>query len=423
MKKITALLLVVITILSITACNNNGSKLVKAREYKTDYAITFAYNRFNGQRTETLNLDEGKEVLFNIESESGTLDMVIEDSNGNTVFEKYWIQNEEFAVQLDAGEYKIVIDGWDHVGSYNIMWAMPKASSTEYVNPYSDLPKGGQWLKSSFHAHSGEGFKPLDLVLDAHVQTQFDVIAISNNNVYTDTSLRTTPKLLMVPGVEYAPEKSGHMLHIGVDESFHKMGWQDAINKVNEKGGFTIMAHPNANGQGRWYANELLMLDGYSGIEVINQTVYRLGGSGLATDVWDFLLKRGKMVFGFGNDGLHVIGDIGRSYNLIYSIDKSYESIKEAIDKGQFVATTGLYPDYLRLEGDTIKVKVKYPINTYANTFTYRFIADGKVVSVQTGTDAQYKLNGEKYVRVEAIGENGFMIFFQPVYLKDAFSK
>ena len=223
---------------------------------------------------------------------------------------------------------------------------------------------------------TGRRFKPLDLVLDVTYRL-IDVSHI-NNNVYTDTSLLS--KALMVPGVEYAPDKRGHMLQIGVDESFHKMGWQDAINKVNEKGGFTIMAHPNANGQGRWYANELLMLDGYSGIEVINQTVYRLGGSGLATDVWDFLLKRGKMVFGFGNDGLHVIGDIGRSYNLIYSIDKSYESIKEAIDKGQFVATTDLYPDYLRLEGDTIKVKVKYPINTYANTFTYRFIAD-KVVS------------------------------------------
>ena len=154
----------------------------------------------------------------------------------------------------------------------------------------------------------------------------------------------------------------------------------------------------------------------------MNMVIYRLSGSGLATDTWDYLLSQGKMIYGFGNDDFHILTDAGRSFNLIHCDDLSYNSMKKAIDRGEFCASTGLYPEYLKLENDIIKVKVKFPIPTYIDTFTYRFITEnGEVVSVQNGSSAEYKLNGEKYVRVEAIGENGAMIFFQPIYLTEKF--
>ena len=71
--------------------------------------------------------------------------------------------------------------------------------------------------------------------------------------------------------------------------------------------------------------------------------------------------------------------------------------MKEAIDNGQFVASTGLYPEYLVLDGDTIRVKASYPIDTYVDTFTYRFIENGKVLSEQTAREGVYK-ECEKYV-------------------------
>ena len=95
--------------------------------------------------------------------------------------------------------------------------------------------------------------------------------------------------------------------------------------------------------------------------------------------------------------------------------------MKAAVESGALCASTGLLPEYLLLEGDTIRVKAKYPVETYVDTFTYRFLtAGGKVLSVQQAQEARYTLSGESYVRVEVQGENGAMLFFQPVYLQGA---
>ena len=73
------------------------------------------------------------------------------------------------------------------------------------------------------------------------------------------------------------------------------------------------------------------------------------------------------------------------------------------------------------LEGDIIKVKARDPKQPDNNTFTYRFITEeGKVLLEQTTKEGQYTLNGEKYVRVEVIDNDGSLLLFQPVYLKDA---
>lgn len=97
----------------------------------------------------------------------------------------------------------------------------------------------------------------------------------------------------MIPGIEYS--NTGHMLNIGVNTSLHEHDHQRSIDITNKKGGFTILAHPNWGKKGYWPTNRLLELKGYKGIEVINMLIYRLSGSGLATDAWDYLLSQGYL--------------------------------------------------------------------------------------------------------------------------------
>ncbi len=430
MKRLTAIILVVLTILSITSCAREGWKMTSPSKTIEDNSITYIYDKFTGKKIENIYLEHGQrpEIMFNVESISGSLDVFIQDEYGKTVYENYDIQSGEFLVELSrAGDYKVILNAEDHVGSYNMTWSLPKASSDEYVNPYENLA-GGKWLKANFHTHAGTGpgtcgVNPQDVVIETYKQLGYELLTISNHDIFTDTSNYTDDKILMIPGVEYSPSSKGHMLTIGITQSLHEHTNQKAIEMTNEMGGFVVLAHPNWGRQGYWPLNELLALKGYIGIEVINQLIYRLSGSGLATNAWDLLLSRGKLVYGFGNDDLHALGDAGRSFNIIYCKERTWESMKEAIDNGQFVASTGLYPEYLVLDGDTIRVKASYPIDTYVDTFTYRFIENGKVLSEQTAREGVYKLNGEKYVRVEVIGENGAMLFFQPVYLKDTLVK
>jgi hypothetical protein len=114
---------------------------------------------------------------------------------------------------------------------------------------------------------------------------------------------------------------------------------------------------------------------------------------------------------------------LGRGYNYIYCEKRSVEAMICAVKAGQFCASTGLMPDYLRIENGKIHVKAKYPTQTFIDKFLYRFVGEnGKLLSEQTGSEAVYALRGEKYVRIEAAGENGALLFFQPVWLEGALS-
>lgn len=296
-----------------------------------------------------------------------------------------------------------------------------------YSNPYQNLSEG-QWRKANFHTHAGTapgtcGKHPIGAVTELYREAGFAFLCISNHDLYTDTSAYSDERMLLVDGVEYSKACS-HMLTVGVQQSFHGLDHQAAIDETAKAGGFTVLCHPNWPMQGNWPWEDIDRLTGYAGIEVINMLIYRLDGSGLAVDVWDRLLTGGKLVYGFGSDDFHAMADGARSFNLIHSPEMTYGSMKAAIDRGAFCASTGLFPEYLLLEGDALTVKAKYPILTRANRFTYRFIGEGgMVLSEQKGESAQYKLNGERYVRVEAAGENGAMLFFQPVYREGALVK
>ncbi len=293
-----------------------------------------------------------------------------------------------------------------------------------YTNPYQDL-FGGKWFKTNFHTHAGTGVgtcgsNPIDKVVELYAKNQFDMLCISNHDIFSDTTAFTSDSIMMIPGVEYSQNE--HMLIIGVDKSLHEYDHQTAIDMTREMGGFVILCHPNWVHKEWWSWNKLLELNGFVGIEIINMLIYRLNGSGLATDTWDHLLSRGKLIYGFGNDDFHMYSDAARSFNLIYCKEKSFSAMKDATESGAFCVSTGLRPEYLFLKDNIIKVKAKFLTETYIDTFSYHFITEnGKVISVQNGSNAEYKLSGEKYVRVEVIGENGAMLFFQPVYLTEAF--
>ena len=300
-----------------------------------------------------------------------------------------------------------------------------------YINPYANLKNSqghcqGQWIKTNFHTHAGTGAgtcgrNPIDVVLSLYRDLNYGAVCISNHDLYTNTSELSDDKLYLIQGVEYSNES--HMLTIGVNKSMHELSHQDAVDETLKQGGFTILCHPNWQHKEYWTYKDIDALDGYAGIEVINMLIYFLNGSGLATDTWDYILRQGKLKFGFGNDDFHMPFHAGRSYTDIYAKEKNYAGIKEAIDNGRFTASTGLSLEYLDLsENNIIKAKVKFPTETYVKLFNYKFISENGVVFESYGETAEYKITDENYIRVEAIAENGAMLFAQPVYKKEFFN-
>jgi hypothetical protein len=206
------------------------------------------------------------------------------------------------------------------------------------------------------------------------------------------------------------------MLTIGVDKPLHGLPHQEAIDEAKRMGGFTLLCHPNWIRKEYWPYDKIDGLSGFAGMEIINTLIYRLSGSGRATDTWDHLLRQGRLVYGFGSDDFHMPYDAGRGYTDIYVREEGFAGIKGAVDDGVFTASTGLSLDYLDIEGDILKIKAKYPKETYINRFLYKFINERGVVSESFGETAEYVIGGDDYIRVEAVAENGAMLFTQPIY-------
>ncbi len=279
--------------------------------------------------------------------------------------------------------------------------------------------RGGRWLRCNFHTHAGTGpgtcgSNGLEDVIEAYRQSKYDVLTISNHDIFTRTE-QLSSGIRMVHGVEYSTPP--HMLTIGVEEHWGK-SHQETIGLANESGGYVILCHPNWMGKGYWSREALDGTSGYKGIEILNPVIYRLSGSGYACDVWDYLLSRGKLVFGFGNDDFHIWYDLGRSWTMVNAVSDSWNDIKAAMESGRLYVSTGLRLDSLELKDGSLHIKAGYFTETYVNSFRYRFIGSGgQLLSESEGDCAEYRLRGdESYLRVEVTSEEGFKLFTQPVY-------
>ncbi len=289
-----------------------------------------------------------------------------------------------------------------------------------YANPYESLNfKNREWLKSNFHIHAGTGpntcgANEIDDVISAYKEAGYDVLTISNHRLYTDASeYQKKYDMILINGYEYSDHP--HMLCIGNKTAVEGTN-QFAVNECLKEGGFVIMCHPNWQRKEYWSWANLMDMKGYTGIEIFNSVIFRLKGTGLATDTWDFLLSQGKLVWGFGNDDFHRWHNLDRSWNVIYA-KRDQESVRESIDAGSLYVSTGLILHEFSFENNTVRLHATSK-DTYVKENKYVFIGkDGKILKEMTGELGEYKMEGsELYVRAQVISEHGAMLWTQPIY-------
>lgn len=296
-----------------------------------------------------------------------------------------------------------------------------------YINPYEKCKEGGQWLKANFHTHAGTGegtcgaYAAEDVVA-LYKQAGYGVLCLSNHDYYLDTAeLATRHDMTLFNGFEYSPDR--HMLCIDVANAFNGTH-QEVIDETTRQGGFVILCHPNWITKEYWPWKAIDALSGYAGIEIYNGVIFRLSGSGLATDTWDYLLSQGKLVWGFANDDFHRWFDLARTWNMIYSPSGSPEDIKDSILSGCFYTSTGLILNGITVSDKSFRISAEAK-DSYIKACEYVFWGkDGKVLARQTGEYGQYEFTGEElYVRAQVISEHGAMLWTQPVYKKGFFKK
>lgn len=295
-----------------------------------------------------------------------------------------------------------------------------------YINPYHNVNnKNGHWLKANFHTHAGTGpdtcgAYEIDEVISLYKEAGYDVLSISNHDLLTDVQdYQQKYGMILLNAFEYSTDP--HMLCVNVNH-MKKEIHQDAILDCNQQGGFAILCHPNWQRKEYWPWKDIDALCGYTGIEIFNGLISRLSGSGLATDTWDYLLSRGKLVRGFGNDDFHRWYDLSRVWTSLYCEGDNHEAVTQSITDGSFYVSSGLILQDLHFENSTISIAATAK-DTYVKDYCYKFIGkDGEILSEQYAETGQFHLNGnELYVRIQIIGENGAMLWTQPIYKQELF--
>lgn len=297
-----------------------------------------------------------------------------------------------------------------------------------YIDPYEkmDLPETIS-LKTNFHTHAGTGENTcgaydIASVFSLYKEAKYDVLTLSNHDLYTDVSkFQESHDLILFNGFEYSQKQ--HMLCIN-SKGLILGDHQSVINECNKQGGFVILCHPNWQKKEYWAWKDIDDLSGYAGIEIFNNVIFRLSGTGLATDTWDHLLSQGKLVWGFGNDDFHRWYDLAKTWNVILSDSRDHSNVQKSIQKGSFYVSTGLSLDSFRYDKGNLKISVSAK-DSYVKIFKYVFIgANGEILDEQSTDAGEYHFSGdESYVRVQVISEHGAMLWTQPIYRKELFKK
>ena len=181
-----------------------------------------------------------------------------------------------------------------------------------YTNPYEGI-ETMVWYKANLHTHCGTGKgtpgrHDLKEVIGLYHECGYNILAVTNSDLFTDASMYEEEfDMTLLDGYEYCRGKE--MLAVGSRNVICGNN-QQVIDSVIRDGGVSFICHPNRaiptgddmkegggyNLKKCWSVHEIDRLSGFTGIEILNGKAFRIGGSGLATDVWDYFLTKGKLI-------------------------------------------------------------------------------------------------------------------------------
>jgi len=282
----------------------------------------------------------------------------------------------------------------------------------------------GSWYKANLHTHTtlSDGSLTPEERRDAYQKVGYDVLALTDHNLFTSHTHLSTDSILLLPGSELngvnAPGRPQyHVVALGITDlpRLEVSSCQELIEAIHEVNGVAILAHPYWCGL---TLEDMAPLRGYLGIEVFNTTCLTGIGKGLSSAHWDNLLALGATPLGFAVDDAHdKERDVFQGWTMIKAHDLTEKAVLEALRNGACYASTGPVIHDVSLTGNTLQVNCS-PVS-YINFICRR--STGKHVpaaSPEGICEASFKLKeGLGYVRIECVDSEGRSAWTQPMRL------
>ncbi len=317
--------------------------------------------------------------------------------------------------------------------------------------------KRDHWFKGNVHAHStiSDGKLSPEEVAELYKKHGYSFLAFSEHQCHTYHANLEDPSFIILPAIERNksfgnPKRYFHVNGIlgpkyltdaAIRPPYNHMEYvpmpnlddypkaaQKSIDELLEAGYMVMFNHPN------WSFNcfnDLLSVNGYFAVEILNYTSQVESGIGFSTVYWDALLRSGRKVWGIAADDNHNGNKFGEAppdwdsfggWVMVNATELSHEAITSALLNGKFYSTMGPEIYHLAYDGKNVYVECS-PVQTirFISYFPHGYCRrdrHGKNIE-----SAEYELRStEKYVRVECVDEMGRIAWSNPIFLDTPFN-
>ncbi len=301
-----------------------------------------------------------------------------------------------------------------------------------------------KWYKGNTHTHTlnSDGDSTPDEVVRWYREHNYQFLILTDHNYLTSVDGLNAlhgadEKFLVIRGEEVTDEFKDKPIHINSlnPAAFVKpQGGTNVLNimqrnvdAIRAARGVPQIDHPNFH----WAitADDLRQLQNNKLFEIYNghPQVNNLGGGGLPglEAMWDIILGSGKLMYGLAVDDAHVfkrpwdaaVASPGHGWVYVRAESLSASAIVEALDRGDFYASTGVELTEYEATPKQLKLTIK---ETKFSKYRTQFIGrGGKVLQEVTTNPAVFDVQGnEGYVRAKVIESNGHFAWTQPVQVR-----
>ena len=326
------------------------------------------------------------------------------------------------------------------VGACSLVAAVAATVVSTAQTPSGQL----RWFKGNTHTHTlnSDGDSTPDDVVRWYREHGYQFLVLSDHNFLTSVDALNAlhgadDRFLLVRGEEVTDrfgEKPIHVNGLNLTELVQPQGGvsvvdvlQRNVDAIRKERGIPHINHPNF----RWAItpDELRQVRNTRLFEIYNghPEVNNVGGGGVPglEEVWDAVLSSGQLIYGIAVDDAHVfrqpgnpdVAGPGRGWIVVRAPRLDAASLMQALERGDFYASTGVVLNELRADSKTITVSVK---PNASSKYRIQFIgAQGRVLREVAEPAATYTISGDEgYVRARVLESNGRYAWVQPVMVQ-----
>jgi hypothetical protein len=302
-----------------------------------------------------------------------------------------------------------------------------------------------RWYKGNTHTHTlnSDGDSTPDDVVRWYREHGYQFLVLTDHNFLTSVDTLQAlhgadGRFLVIRGEEVTDKFGDMSIHVNglnLGQLVPPQGGtsvvdvvQRNVDAIRKEEGVPHINHPNF----RWSITtaELQQIRNNRLLEIFNghPMVNNVGGGGVPglEEVWDAILSSGILLYGIAVDDAHTFKDPGnpnvagpgRGWVAVRAARLDAASLMQALERGEFYASTGVELTDIRATEDAMLVEVR-PTNY--SKYRIQFIGrDGRLLQESPEPTATYKFQGDEgYVRARVLESNGRMAWVQPVVVSN----